>query len=75
MIEIAMKGDLGNPVFLENLKQRLDSLGVNSFTACFETKKVTLVRYKCLHSEEVECVLRKHGFECSCKELNPIKYQ
>ncbi len=73
MIEIAIHGNLGNADMLENLKQRLTALGVKSFSACLETRKVTLIRYHCLKSEDVECVLRKYGFDCSCKELNGSK--
>ena len=70
MIEILMNARLENPVYLENLKQRLDEMGANSFTASFETYKVTLVKHNCLKANEVECVLKKLGFECSCKDIN-----
>ncbi|MGR3812115.1 hypothetical protein [Jiulongibacter sp. NS-SX5] len=69
MIEINMTHQIENPALLENLKQQLDGLGVNSFTACFETHKVTLTKYHCLTEKEVECSLRKNGFECKCTKL------
>lgn len=59
-------GNINNPEILESLKVNLDYVGVRAFTVDFENQAVSIISHLDLSNEEIQCVFRKSGLNCSC---------
>jgi hypothetical protein len=60
------EGNLNNPTTLESLKCNLNLVGVRSFTIDFENQAVSIVSHLNLSHDEIQCVFKKAGLNCSC---------
>ena len=59
-------GNLNNPTTLESLKCNLDLVGVRAFTIDFENQAVSIVSHLDLSNDQLRCVFKKSGLNCSC---------